>query len=226
MAETARFLGDFAGDRGVLGPFEDRCLRSSAGRSRAAYSSRDGTFSLMFSLRTPAVRLSTSVGFSPALAAGRGFSEPSPADNVERKADGTRGTGGTFLGLADRLGVDDREELVLRPGVAVRVFEVLVSWDDALGRTSARGEASGSGVEVAVELALFRRVERTDGDGSAKSVVESMVVLRLLLSTCRLGVSAVGVPGNEDFGLRTRSFMRFSSGAVDALAFLEFSAAV
>lgn len=82
----AAFLGD-------LGAFVAFC--SAALASRAACSSGDGTFSLMFSFRTPAAKLSIS---SPSASAWL-------RDSLDENALGTLGTGGAFLGLADRFGV-------------------------------------------------------------------------------------------------------------------------
>lgn len=177
---------------GVLDTLLEVCRSRSL--SRAACSSGDGTFSLMLSFRTPAVRLSkSSCGVSGVPLDNERDSTgvitaSSPADKLVY-TDGTRGTGGAVLGLEARLGVADRE----LPGLRVLAADA--------ERTVLSPGALFSGVDVIVEAALFLRVVlRVLGDlskdGSGRSLARSMVVLRLLLMACRFEVSLFGVSGN------------------------------
>lgn len=165
-------------------------FRSSAAFfSRASFSAGEGTFNLMFNLRTPAVKLSISSAFCC------GFTTTSGVEDVGSVAvyeNGTLGTGGAFFGLVDRFGVEVRDPLetlvfltsTLSGGLGPDDVEGLELAVGGVGLPDSLRFSSGSERILDAALCLLlclglAGIEDASREGSGKSFTEAIVVLRL-----------------------------------------------
>jgi hypothetical protein len=199
-------------------------FRSSAAVcSLASFSSGGGIFSLMFNLRTPAVKLSISSPLCRESATVAGAEDVGFGFAYDG---GIFGTGGAFLGLMDRFGVDARDPLetlafftrTLSEGFGPEDVEGLEHV--LVGVCLPASFRFSSGSERIVEATLCLRlsfgitsVEDASRVGSGKSLIEAIVVRRLLRPDVLRGVGCTGTAGDGGaFIFLSRSCIRLSAG--------------